>query len=144
MAIFQTSGSDMYNCFDEQSWAWWYRICWRFWFSLLEIPQNYLFWDIWVFIMYYIYGSVWAIPTYRVYRLYDKNVCCTLARFFCFIYRILISVSLLMKILLMNHLLSNLQMILFTSLHHPLHLDVVVPYRLLAYHRRFALWTWPS
>ena len=77
------------------------------------------------------YGSVWAIPTYRVYRLYDKNVCCTLARFFCFIYRILISVSLLMKILLMNHLLSNLQMILFTSLHHPLSLDIIVPFKLL-------------
>ena len=27
-------------------------ICWRFWFSCLEISQNYLFWDIWVFIMY--------------------------------------------------------------------------------------------
>ena len=39
----------------------------------LEIPQNYLFWDTWVFVMYYIYiyGSVRAIPTYRVYRLYD-------------------------------------------------------------------------
>ena len=24
--------------------------------------------------MYYIYGHVWAIPTYRVYRLYDKQV----------------------------------------------------------------------
>jgi hypothetical protein len=23
MAIFQTSGSDMYNSFDERSWAWW-------------------------------------------------------------------------------------------------------------------------
>ena len=22
--------------------------------------------------MYYIYGSTWAIPTYRVYRLYDR------------------------------------------------------------------------
>ena len=31
-------------------------ICWRFWFSHLEISQNYLFWDSWVFIMYYIYG----------------------------------------------------------------------------------------
>ena len=27
--------------------------------------------DFWGFVMYYIYGSVWAIPTYRVYRLYD-------------------------------------------------------------------------
>ena len=24
--------------------------------------------------MYYIYGSVWAIPTYRVYRLYDIHL----------------------------------------------------------------------
>ena len=31
-------------------------ICWRFWFSHLKISQNYLFWDIWVFVMYYIYG----------------------------------------------------------------------------------------
>ena len=23
--------------------------------------------------MYYIYGSVWTIPTYRVYRLYDRE-----------------------------------------------------------------------
>ena len=23
--------------------------------------------------MYYIYGRVWAIPTYRVYRLYDRK-----------------------------------------------------------------------
>jgi hypothetical protein len=23
MAIFQTSGSDMYNSFDEWSWSWW-------------------------------------------------------------------------------------------------------------------------
>ena len=73
LAIFQTSGSDIYNCFDERSWSLWYRICWRFWFSHLEIPQNYLFWDIWVFVMYYIYGSVRAIPTYRVYRLYDRQ-----------------------------------------------------------------------
>ena len=26
------------------------------------------------FVMYYIYGSVWAIPTYRVYRLYDTSM----------------------------------------------------------------------
>ena len=24
-----------------------------------------------LFVMYYIYGRVWAIPTYRVYLLYD-------------------------------------------------------------------------
>ena len=34
-------------------------ICWRFWFSHLEISENYLFWDIWVFVMYYIYGISW-------------------------------------------------------------------------------------
>ena len=32
------------------------KICWRFWFSHLETSQNYIFWDIWVFVMYYIYG----------------------------------------------------------------------------------------
>ena len=26
-----------------------------------------------IFVLYYIYGSVWAIPTYRVYRLYDND-----------------------------------------------------------------------
>ena len=29
---------------------------------------------IWLFVMYYIYGHVQAIPTYRVYRLYDNNI----------------------------------------------------------------------
>ena len=28
--------------------------------------------DFWHFVMFYIYGSVQAIPTYRVYRLYDN------------------------------------------------------------------------
>ena len=26
--------------------------------------------------MYYVHGSVWAIPTYRVYRLYDTSYLC--------------------------------------------------------------------
>ena len=25
-------------------------------------------------VMYYVYGSVWPIPNYRVYRLYDKII----------------------------------------------------------------------
>ena len=29
---------------------------------------------IWLFVMYYIYGHVQPIPTYRVYRLYDNNI----------------------------------------------------------------------
>ena len=29
---------------------------------------------IWLFVMYCIYGCVQAIPTYRVYRLYDNNI----------------------------------------------------------------------
>ena len=50
MAIFWTSGSGMYNCFDEWYWSW--SCC--FW--CLEISWSYLFWDIWVFITYYVYG----------------------------------------------------------------------------------------
>ena len=38
----------------------------------------YLVRDISLFVMYYIYGSVRAIPTYRVYRLYDTMYTCSL------------------------------------------------------------------
>ena len=31
-------------------------ICCRLWFWHLEISQSYLFWDIWMFVMYFIYG----------------------------------------------------------------------------------------
>ena len=36
----------------------------------LRILKVYQFWDVGSFVMYYIYGSVQAIPTYRVYWLY--------------------------------------------------------------------------
>ena len=41
------------------------------WFGRLKYQTSVF----WLFAMYYIihnYGSVWAIPTYRVYRFYDS------------------------------------------------------------------------
>ena len=34
-----------------------------------------LFWDFWLFVMYYMFGSVRDIPTYRVDQLYDTISC---------------------------------------------------------------------
>ena len=45
----------------------------RSWIWSLKCSKVYAVWVFWRFLMYYIYRSVWAIPTYRVYRLYDNK-----------------------------------------------------------------------
>ena len=45
--------------------------CWRLWLWKLQISQSYLLCGIWLFVMYLII-NIRAIPTYRVYRLYDR------------------------------------------------------------------------
>ena len=69
------SGSDMYNCFNEHFWSWQIGSMLQIVdieiteFKRLTAPR--LFGRLQC--MYYIYGSVWAIPAYIVYQLYDAD-----------------------------------------------------------------------
>ncbi len=73
----------MYNCFDERSWSWWCRICWRFRFSVKNSIKLPVLRYLGVCNVLHIWECS-AIPTYRVYRLYDNEVAiiskCLIAR----------------------------------------------------------------
>ena len=51
-----------------------YQMCSRSWPCILDVFKLYWVWIFRLFVMYYTYGHVHAIPTYRVYQFYNYLV----------------------------------------------------------------------
>ena len=66
------SPSGKYFCYSFMNGSWMFQIQNQLKITFIWLRCETVCWDLCSFVLYCIYGSVRAIPTYRVYRLYDE------------------------------------------------------------------------